>query len=1022
MRFLLIPVLFLAAVLFGTATATAQPPDGDQVSAEAASQAESAAARAESPPTAQPVAPSDAKTAEAVAGVPGDDVRLTFNFRYQPWQEVLDWFADQAGLSLLMESVPSGTFNYRDTRSYTPAEALDVLNSVLLTKGYTLVRSGRMLVVVNLEDGIPPNLVPDVPLEELDERGEHELIRVLFPVWNMSPEQAAEEVQPILGPQGKVVTLPQARQIQVTETAGRLRTIRSIVNAVEQPDLANAGLREFELKYLTFDSAMPTIRQMLGIPAEAFGTPDGTMQITKSATEDKLLFRGTAQHAARLEEILRLIDVPEAAAGIAGSPQLEVYQLTSADPESVEDALEALLGDDPAVNISADEDNGFIVAIARPPQQATIRATIEQMQKDSREVDVITLENVNPQVAVLAINKLFGGTGDEPDPKAPRVDADIDSRSLLVRGSKSQVEQIRALLRKLGEGDEESEGRTARSRERVRLLPLTGAAARSAITQIEQIWPSVRQNRIRVVAPSAGVRSYTPSEAPDSSPRAERPVDSSATLPLDDVSEPAQELLQLFLNGNRTEQRQPAAREPADREPQTGEDRMTQSVAPSTKRGNVFRLAAGQVDPTQSAPAASNGEPVAEDPIDQPAESNAPETEAELENPPSETQPPRPVGQPGRGAPILIAPGPGGTVIASEDVEALDELEEMLGVVSGRSSTTGREYAVFYLKFSKASTVAEVLAAIFGGRAGGNDRGIIGEMANDALGNVGGALMGDLLLGGGGGTSGAFTSANVDIVPDARLNALVVHAKPNDLDTIEQLLKVLDQRTGPELVEAEAEPRLIPVYNTDATELAEIVRQVYQDRIEGAGAAPSPQEMIRMLSGGPNTEASLQKMSIAVDEPNNMLVVRAPDSLFEEVKQLVADLDQSDAGSSQTTRVVPLRLTNAAAVKRTLDSIISGNSSGSSDNDRREGRRRDRDDDDDDSPQERAQRQMRENWEQIQRWRRMREEMGGGDRGGGDRGGFRGFGGRGGDGDRGGFRGRGGDGDRGGRGRGGDRD
>ena len=102
--------------------------------------------------------------------------------------------------------------------------------------------------------------------------------------------------------------------MQVTETAGRLRTIRSIVNAVEQPE-RNAGLREFQLKYLTFDTAMPTIRQMLGIPNDAFSTPDNSLQITRSATGEKLLFRGTAQHAKRLEEVLRLIDVPEAAAG-----------------------------------------------------------------------------------------------------------------------------------------------------------------------------------------------------------------------------------------------------------------------------------------------------------------------------------------------------------------------------------------------------------------------------------------------------------------------------------------------------------------------------------------------------------------------------------------------------------------------------------------------------------------------------------------------------------------------------------
>src|SRR5262249_270250 len=146
-------------------------------------------------------------------------------------------------------------------------EALDVLNGVLLTKGYTLVRSNKMLVVVNLDDGVPPNLVPDVPLADLDKVGEYELVRVLFPVWNMTPEQATAEVQPLLGPQGKVIMLPQAKQIQVTETGGRLRTIRSVVNAVE---LGTAGMREFALNYVTFESAMPTIRQILVIPPDLF--------------------------------------------------------------------------------------------------------------------------------------------------------------------------------------------------------------------------------------------------------------------------------------------------------------------------------------------------------------------------------------------------------------------------------------------------------------------------------------------------------------------------------------------------------------------------------------------------------------------------------------------------------------------------------------------------------------------------------------------------------------------------------
>jgi type II secretory pathway component GspD/PulD (secretin) len=373
----------------------------------------------------------------------------------------------------------------------------------------------------------------------------------------------------------------------------------------------------------------------------------------------------------------------------------------------------------------------------------------------------------------------------------------------------------------------------------------------------------------------------------------------------------------------------------------------------------------------------------------------------------------------GKGAQIIIAPGPGGTLIASDDLEALDQLEDLLSTVASRSAASEREYAVFYLKYSKAPIMAEVLAAIFGGTAGGKDKGIIGDLASNALGNVGGGLMGDLLLGGGGG-GGGFASGAVDIVPDARLNALLVHAKPADLDTVEQLLKVLDQRTGPENVEAEAQARPIAVYNTSAAEVAQIVQQVYQDRMAGGtSGVMSPQDMMKMIrGGGNNAEQQIQKMSVAVDSRNNMLIVRAPDTLFKEVKALVNELDQSLADSPQTTKVVSLQHTNSAAVQRALISMLGNVKTNTTPAQTTPGSQpaqtaSSQGGGEEDSPEERMRRAMRRNWEMMQEVRRMQERAGeGGDRGGSDRGRS----------SRGGYdRGRGSDGERGDRGRGGDR-
>src|SRR4029079_12719863 len=83
-----------------------------------------------------------------------------------------------------------------------------------------------------------------------------------------------------------------------------------------------------------------------------------------------------------------------------------------------------------------------------------------------------------------------------------------------------------------------------------------------------------------------------------------------------------------------------------------------------------------------------------------------------------------------------------------------------------------------------------------------------------------------------------------------------------------------------------------------------------------------PQEMMKMIRGGNNSEQQVQKMSIAVDTRNNMLIVRAPDPLFDDIKELVAHLDQANGESPQTTKVVTLQHTNSSAVQRALTSLL----------------------------------------------------------------------------------------------------
>jgi hypothetical protein len=239
---------------------------------------------------------------------------------------------------------------------------------------------------------------------------------------------------------------------------------------------------------------------------------------------------------------------------------------------------------------------------------------------------------------------------------------------------------------------------------------------------------------------------------------------------------------------------------------------------------------------------------------------------------------------------------------------------------------------------------AELLRQIITGETpddGGGGGGLIGDMAADMLGDVGGGLLTGL-LGAGSGSTTSLLPGSLTIVPDMRMNMLIVNGTPAELDLIEQLLVIIDREGPVEPPETKGRPRLIPVYYTSADEVANVVRSAYASRIEGAAGQqrqPSPEDFIRALRGGGgrggrngggrggDSQNAQVTMAVGVDARSNSLVVTAPQPLFDEVAAFVKDLDQAGAGTGDELRVISLNGTSPTLVQSALNSIVGSSAS-----------------------------------------------------------------------------------------------
>ena len=200
----------------------------------------------ENQPVKRPTTPAKPADPEELKVKPDADGMVSFSFKGQPWQAVLEWLADISHMSLDWQEVPGGFLDLTTRRKYTVEEARDLLNSILLTKGFTLLRNGEVLIVANLKT-LDVSLIPVVLPKELDKCGTFELVRTFFDLNKLQAEPMVDELKPLLSPFGKehISSLKTTNRIDMIETAGNLRRIREIVGA-EQGDSGKAHqLREF---------------------------------------------------------------------------------------------------------------------------------------------------------------------------------------------------------------------------------------------------------------------------------------------------------------------------------------------------------------------------------------------------------------------------------------------------------------------------------------------------------------------------------------------------------------------------------------------------------------------------------------------------------------------------------------------------------------------------------------------------------------------------------------------------------
>ncbi len=848
----------------------------------------------------------------------GDDGRVAFEFRNQPWIDLVQWLAEISKLPLDWQELPADRVNLTSSGRYTVEEACDLFNRHLLARGYTLLKMDGGLIVAKTEN-INPAIVPRVEPEQLAGLTPHTFVRTSLDVGWLSAEKLAEELKPMISSNGRLTALTSTNRIEAMDAAINLLQISVLLDQERDLSSREALAPEFRLRYLPAEEAKLMLEEFLGVKKEkeAPMSPqqmqmmqqmrqqngnqpeppkkEKEVSIVANVRQNSIIIRAERDRIAIATEFLKRVDVPSDTMVSLSDIQsrVQVYRLASLDPEKLLEIVSEMNVLEPSTRMRVDKENKALIVSGSGADRFIISSLIERLDGSGRKFEVLQLRRLDATEVAESIEFLMGKKKEEKqdsrrsyyyydpfsrDEKKPdgddfRVAANERYRQILIWANEIEMEEVRSLLVKLGELPPEGG-----SRQPFRVID--AAATPETYEYLQQLrtqWQRLAPNDIELPAPE----SFKDPNA-DAKSNAEAAIDDEA--PTDDEAPEKTDSRAIELDENKV---------PPEDVTSHSEPRDTK-----TNTNTLVQITSAHVAADED----STAPPTIESARDFDRMFRGGDQRKSGAPPPARDQSQENT----KPAPIQITIDRNGNLLlTSEDTKALDRLEDLMLQVAPPQ----RPYRVFAIKNASASWMLLNLEDYFKDAEESGDKDSdrffgwyfgIDDNKKDSK------------------KPGLGAGVKLRFVSDNDTNTIVVSgATSEQLKTIAELIELWDV---PEPVNKRKTrfTKLIPVTYGKADKIAETVKDAYRDLLssndkafqKSPGGKPSGESKDEPRNRGGNGTGFVDagsgnegggedfsfkgKLSIGIDAIGNTLLVSAEgEPLLELVSDMIKQLDEA---------------------------------------------------------------------------------------------------------------------------------
>jgi general secretion pathway protein D len=247
------------------------------------------AAQAQTPPPPRPADPKPnfeldplrapaAPTAPATPSTPPQPKNeILLNFQGAQLSDVLNYLSEAAGFVIVQEVPVTGTVNIVSRQPIGPEEAVDLLNTVLVEKGFVAIRNNRILKIVNRKDAQKRDLPVQTGSDPDKIPRKDEMVTQILPVRFGDAAKLVENLKPLMPDTATISSNEGSNAILMTDTQTNIRRIAEIIKAI---DTSVASISTIKVYPLQFANA----KELATVVTQLFQTSSSSSRSSRSSS------------------------------------------------------------------------------------------------------------------------------------------------------------------------------------------------------------------------------------------------------------------------------------------------------------------------------------------------------------------------------------------------------------------------------------------------------------------------------------------------------------------------------------------------------------------------------------------------------------------------------------------------------------------------------------------------------------------------------------------------------------------